>query len=133
MFESQMTTYYGTKRVSAWPEFRDNAEGYGVQYEDGYISWSPKAAFEAAYRSEGQLNFGHALEALKSGLRVQRAGWNDKGMWLALVNAENYTVDAVRSGSHSVLPFTGMKTADDHFVPWLVSQTDVLAEDWSIV
>jgi hypothetical protein len=31
------------------------------------------------------------------------------------------------------LPWIGMKTVDDKFVPWLASQTDVLAEDWGIV
>ncbi len=133
MFESPETAYYGTKLVFAWPEVRDNAEGYGVRYEDGYVSWSPKTAFEAAYRPSGNLNFGHALVALKEGKRVQRAGWNGKGMWLAFVGPENYTVDAVRSGSHSVLPFIGMKTADDHFVPWQPAQVDIFANDWAIV
>ena len=32
-----------------------------------------------------------------------------------------------------LLPWVGMKTADGGFVPWLASQTDVLAEDWQIV
>lgn len=125
--------YYGTKRVTAWPQPNDGKEGYGVKYADGYVSWSPADVFEAAYQPLDRLSFGHALVALKEGKRVQRAGWNGKGMWLALVGAENYTVDAVRSGSHSVLPFIGMKTADDYFVPWLASQTDVLADDWSIL
>lgn len=79
------------------------------------------------------MNFGKALEALKDGKKVVRAGWNGKGMWLVLVEARNYSVDAVRSGSHSVLPWIGMKTAGDEFVPWLASQTDVLAEDWTTV
>ncbi|MNM07339.1 hypothetical protein D3C81_173810 [compost metagenome] len=79
------------------------------------------------------MNFGQAVELLKNGKKVGRVGWNGKGMWLVLVNARNYTVDAVRSGSHSVLPFIGMKTASDEFVPWLASQTDMLAEDWEEV
>ena len=32
-----------------------------------------------------------------------------------------------------ILPFISMKTSDDKLVPWLASQTDVLAEDWSVV
>lgn len=28
----------------------DNKHGYKVIYPDGYISWSPKDVFEAAYR-----------------------------------------------------------------------------------
>ena len=31
------------------------------------------------------------------------------------------------------LPWIGMKTVDDKFVPWLASQTDVLSEDWGVV
>lgn len=76
------------------------------------------------------MDFGQAIWGLKNGEKVARAGWNGKGMWLVLVNSRNYTVDAVRSGSHTVLPWIGMKTAGDEFVPWLASQTDVLAEDW---
>jgi len=79
------------------------------------------------------MNFGEALEALKQGKKVARQGWNGKGMWLVLVNSYNYKVDAVRSGSHTILPWIGMKTAGDEFVPWLASQTDVLASDWGIV
>jgi hypothetical protein len=32
-----------------------------------------------------------------------------------------------------MLPWIGMKTADNKFVPWLASQTDVLSEDWQII
>jgi hypothetical protein len=31
------------------------------------------------------MNFGSALEALKSGMKVSRSGWNGKKMWLSLV------------------------------------------------
>lgn len=56
--ENNMTkSYVGTKIVTAWPETRtinrgDSAveePGYAVKYEDGYISWSPKSSFDAAY------------------------------------------------------------------------------------
>lgn len=46
--------YIGTKQVTAWPEVKDGKEGYAVKYADGYISWSPKDVFEAAY-----INIGH--------------------------------------------------------------------------
>ena len=42
-------TYIGVKSVQAWTEEKDGQPGYGVQYPDGYVSWSPKAVFEAAY------------------------------------------------------------------------------------
>lgn len=84
-----------------------------------------------------EVNFGLAIEALKAGQRVARVGWNGKGMWLGLVKGYEYFP---QGGGASVfalgcekLPWIGMKTADHCFVPWLASQTDVLAEDWVIV
>ena len=80
------------------------------------------------------MNFGNAIEALKEGKRVARAGWNGKGMWLAYVSAEAYDVGTkTMVGADALLPWIGLKTADGKFVPWLASQTDVLAEDWEVV
>lgn len=71
------------------------------------------------------MNFGDALQALKAGSRVARTGWNGKGMWLELQVPDAH--------SKMTLPYIYMKTAQDDLVPWLASQTDVLAEDWGIV
>jgi hypothetical protein len=50
-----MTQYYvGVKIVQAWKEERDGQPGYGVRYDGGYTSWSPKAVFEAAYLPMGE-------------------------------------------------------------------------------
>ena len=65
-------------------ELCENAPGYKVVYEDGYTSWSPKHAFEKAYRPTNGMNFGLAIEALKMGKKVARDGWNGKGMYLKL-------------------------------------------------
>ena len=66
-------------------------------------------------------------------------------MWLKLVNPPQSATPAdwrydVTVGDEytfvpgvNLLPFIGMKTADGGFVPWLASQTDILAEDWQIV
>ena len=40
--------YIGIKIVDAWPEKKDEQEGYAVVYKDGYESWCPKAVFEEA-------------------------------------------------------------------------------------
>lgn len=80
-------------------------------------------------------DFGFALDKLKSGGRVARAGWNGKGMWLFLI-PDDYAADLQHEPSGKLftgLPWIGIKTADDKFVPWLASQTDVLAEDWDEV
>ena len=88
-------------------------------------------------------DFGEALRALRSGARVQRAGWNGKGMWLALqkgypggvqANANSAEALHVPEGTMiRILPYIVMKTVDGSFVPWLASQTDVLAQDWNTV
>lgn len=53
-----MDLYVGTKIVKAEPEERDGKPGFGVVYEDGYRSWSPKAVFEHAYRPVTAGEFG---------------------------------------------------------------------------
>lgn len=71
------------------------------------------------------MDFGSAITALKMDKRVSREGWNGKGMWLGLQVPD----------AHSKMsrPYIYMKTADDKLVPWVASQTDVLAEDWRVV
>ena len=68
------------------------------------------------------MDFGKAIAALKSGKFVARQGWNGKGMWLGLQVPDAH--------SKMTLPYIYMKTAQDDLVPWLASQTDMLAEDW---
>jgi hypothetical protein len=70
------------------------------------------------------MDFGDALNALKLGKAVARAGWNGRGMWLALQVPDAH--------SKMSLPYIYMRTAQGNFVPWLVWQTDVLAEDWFV-
>lgn len=80
------------------------------------------------------MDFGKALTALKEGKKVSRSGWNGKAMFLVLFIPEHHNVEAPLihgAGKFPMKPFILMKTADNHFVPWLASQTDVLAEDWT--
>ena len=166
-----MQQFIGTKQVMLLPMSRaeynhyrgwqlpDNEngddEGYLVEYTDGgqpnddrhvgYISWSPKAQAEAAYRPVTAMTFGDALIMLKAGYRVARAGWNGKGMWLAFspgskaLPAERFWAPQNRRhaeevGPTDVLPCITMKTATGEILMgWLASQTDMLAEDWQLV
>lgn len=87
---------------------------------------------------ELRYSFSWALGFLKEGKRVAREGWNGKGMWLAYVHpyAHFGMADAQyepHTRGATLLPWIGMKTADNGFVPWLASQTDMLADDWCIV
>ncbi len=80
-----------------------------------------------------RMDFGMALQALKSGVRVCRSGWNGKGMWLHMVCEFDWTCGKAVAAEVRHLPWIGMKTADGGFVPWLASQTDMIASDWQIV
>lgn len=153
-----MQKYIGVKLINAKPMTRaeynafrgwqlpsdENPEdaGFLVEYVDGgksntdlyagYVSWSPAEVFNNAYKPIEGMTFGLAIEALKRGQLVARAGWNGKGMWLKHIPAGG-NLDFGTGQSLPILPWIGMKTADNKFVPWLASQTDVLAEDWNIL
>jgi len=150
-----MKAYIGTKIIRAKPMTRaeynayrgwilladENGadEGFLVEYTDGgkpndprhmgYISWSPADVFERAYRETSGMSFGLAIEAMKQGHKVTRAGWNGKGMWLEYWKPM-HAVDL----PYIVLMYPVNSTAypNGARVPWLASQTDTLAEDWSI-
>jgi len=165
-------SYLGTKLINAEPmsraaynDFRGwelpadedgTDEGYLVEYVDGgkpntlaytgYVSWSPKEQFEAAYRRTDGMNFGMAIEAMKMGYKVAREGWNDKHMFLVLVpGTENcqlkegtpyekaINTEVTGQSRVSINPHIDMMTATGEFQPgWLASQTDMLADDWGI-
>jgi hypothetical protein len=154
---------YNDYRGWTMPSNEDpNKAGFLVEYTDGgppndsrhvgYISWSPADAFQA-YRPVTGLSFGQALEALKVGHRVCRAGWNGKGMWLSLSGPrEGRRIPASSFWSENnmrwaqgqpddqalVLPCITMKTVDATgregiLMGWLASQTDMLYEDWMVL
>ena len=88
------------------------------------------------------MNFGEAIDALKSGQRVARAGWNGKGMWLAFMPGMTIPAGQVNTRTRKFLPdgdltiggYIVMWTAQGIWQPgWLASQMDILAEDWEIV
>ena len=79
---------------------------------------------------------------LRGGQRVRRSGWNGKGMWLAYVEGDgwgcSFKVHPMDGTDDSKivqpsLPFVVMRTAPGHLVPWLCSQTDLLANDWEMI
>lgn len=86
------------------------------------------------------LSFERALSWLKMGKPVRRSGWNGKGMFLYLVPAARYPAQTAVAkafwGENALVPYGGyiaMKTAQDNVVPWLASQTDLLADDWCLL
>jgi len=134
----------------------EDMEGISVSKEDtpelgGMIAVNPKnnedrwyvdkQFFEKNYRElEAVGTFSDALCWLKEGKKVQRVGWNGKGVFIFLVPGSVFKVNRppllgiYEEGTeicyHSHID---MKTADNKVVPWLASQTDMLANDWQIV
>ncbi len=113
-------------------------DGYVVEYEDGYISWSPKEVFEKAYRcTDGGMNFGHAIELMKMGCRLRRSGWNGKNQYIELasnisyVNADKQVVNCDHDAiGNKAIAFVGTSGVQ---MGWLASQADMLSEDWEVV
>ena len=88
-----------------------------------------------------EFGFGEALILLKQGDKVQRKGWNGKGMYLYLVPGSTFQVtegrplakhlpigQEVKYKSH-----IDMKAADGSHFAWNPNQLDMLAEDWTLV
>jgi len=89
---------------------------------------------------EELFTFEEALARLKKGYRVARKGWNGGGMFLYLVDGSTFEVnrpplDQIYSeGTRCTYrPHIDMRTADGELVPWVASQSDLLADDWHLV
>lgn len=83
------------------------------------------------------MNFGEALEALKAGKQVARAGWNGKGQYIELatnISYKNAAGEIVNSEHDAIgnkaIAFCGTSGVQ---MGWLASQADMLAEDWQVV
>lgn len=86
------------------------------------------------------MDFSRALELIKRGRKLARAGWNGKDMFVFLVPGSTFEVN--RAPLLGIYPagtevtyhaHIDMKTAQGYVVPWLASQADLLAEDWEAV
>lgn len=71
------------------------------------------------------MNFGDAIAGLKHGSKVARTGWNGPGQYLELQEPDEH--------SKMTLPYIYIHTVQGDLVPWLASQTDMLANDWVLV
>ena len=141
---------YNKKRGWTLPKDENPKDkGYLVKYPDGYVSWCPKAQFEADGRPVDGMTFGMAIEALKNGYKVTRRGWNGKGMFLWLKPATTVKAECCKDemlkelveangGEMLALGTICMYTHDSTgrraiLTGWLASQTDMLSDDWQIV
>jgi len=77
------------------------------------------------------MDFGKAIKKLKDGKKVAREGWNGVGIFIELQVPDKYSK---MTSPYIYIDTTGLQTnnkkAPKSLVPWLASQTDMLAEDW---
>lgn len=128
----------------------DEEDGYLVEYDNGYKSWSPKDVFEKAYHEVKGMNFGEVIEALKTGLAARRKGWNGKGLFIVKQVPSHITGDIIpkmqslpqsakdilmsRETPH--IDYTNQMliiNPDGRADSWVPSSSDVFAEDWEVV
>lgn len=120
------------------PGDEEYEEGYKVVYPDGYVSWSPKKAFEDAYHKTDELTFGLAIEALRKGSKVARLGWNGKGMFVYYIPPNIYptqTEVAKKEFGDTALynAYLAIRNVNGTVSTWVPSINDCLAGDWQIV
>ena len=89
------------------------------------------------------MNFGQALEAVKLGSKITRAGWNGKGMFVVYqkgypngIPCNKQTAEAWGMNEGELFkcePYLQIKMANGSHAMWVPSINDVLAEDWAII
>lgn len=139
---------YDGRDMPTWEQVQERTPRVAKAWEDAASDISHTAGIRAL-RPSGKMNFGDALMYMREGQRVARAGWNGKGMWVALTPGSQVDTSAVpvrgalaayaaAPGPVPVVVSVGahidMKAADGSLViGWLASQTDMLAEDWTVL
>jgi len=86
------------------------------------------------------MNFSTVLDFIKAGRKAARTGWNGADMFVFLVPGSTFVVnrppllgiypEGTKLDYHAHID---MKTVESYVVPWLASQTDILAEDWVVL
>ena len=86
------------------------------------------------------MNFGDAIKELKLGKRLQRTGWNGKGLFIYLVPAASYPAQTGAAKEHfgegALVPYEAylaLKNVDETVSTWAPSINDTLAEDWQVI
>lgn len=71
------------------------------------------------------MEIGQAIEAMRNGRKVSRDGWNGPGQFLELQVPDEH--------SKMTRPYVFITTVTGDRVPWMASQTDLLASDWKVI
>ena len=71
------------------------------------------------------VKIGGVIDHLREGGSAKRSGWNGKDQFISL--------QAPDSNSKMTLPYIYITTQDGALIPWLASQSDILADDWELI
>jgi hypothetical protein len=134
----------GEQEVIVNPNVDQKMQYIDKTYNDDLIHANCKDIYitEAIFgMADDGMDFGDAIGWMREdGCRVARKGWNGKGMFLYYVPASRYEAFtdvakgfAGKDGKVEYGAYIAMKTASGNVVPWLASQTDMLADDWYVL
>ena len=114
-----------------------NDEGYLVEYLDGgvanhpkhkgYISWSPKAVFDQAYKANGQLGFAEVWQylMLNPEVRIARSGWNGANLHVTMWKHPEHSP----MNDHPAI----FNAKIQQYHSWVPSSADLCANDWLVI
>lgn len=128
-----MQIYIGTKVVKAEPQpcqkdihnSKVGDPGYKVEYEDGYVSWSPAEIFEKAYSINGKLTFGQAFDIIRSGGAegMRLSNWQDDVVIKVQFPDENSKMTA---------PYLYVESRFGK-VPWKETMIELFSKEWKVI
>ena len=75
------------------------------------------------------LNFSVALVLLKRGEKLARKGWKDLGMFIKMQVPNEHS----KMSKPYIYLHVSVYRSQDTLVPWIPSQEDMFAEDWSLI
>ncbi len=139
--EPMKMSEYAQRQEIAVPDWQqDDEDGYLIRHSTGDESWITREMFLSTYTPVDMMTFEGALFCLKRGCKVARAGWNGKGMFVFLVPGSTFEVN--RKPLLGIFPegtevdyrsHIDMKAANGDIVVWTAAQSDLLADDWTVV
>lgn len=128
-----------------WEEEQDEEQLTGGHWGTQLRNLKPEVVIEELAvvevpALEVNLSFGQALEALEAGKKLQRTGWNGKGLFVYYVGANKYPAQTEAAKSHfgqnAMVPYNAyfaIKNVDQTVSTWVPSVNDCLAKDWAIL
>ena len=78
------------------------------------------------------MTFEEMLPHLKKGIKFFRSNWNGKHQFIFFLDPHTLSYESLQLPKHEIYfgPFIAIKTERNEYIPWLASQTDILADDW---